>query len=153
MLGKLAAGVEQVWRPVRDKRTDSDRSPDLSHVQLSGTSDLTLDGRMKFSGNSLRCCRTHLLYHGTLLYDFPLEIVERCLRTPPRQPEYREGRRHGEFVANIKMTRDDLRRAVIDGWSDELDESRTDHLAASVRALTLSLTVEKYESEDWNRQR
>ena len=29
-------------------------------------------GELKFSGNSLRVRRTHLLYHGTLLYDFSL---------------------------------------------------------------------------------
>lgn len=171
VLGKLAAGVEQVTRPLRDSKSTSNRSGDLFHVQLSGTSDLTLDGRMKFSGNSLRCCRTHLLYHGTLLYDFPLEIVERCLRTPPRQPEYRQGRRHEEFVANIDMTRDGLRRAVVAGWRDELAvESRTefqvrppnrtdlevratDHLDDDVRALTLKLTVEKYNSDQWNHNR
>ena len=35
----------------------------------------------KFSGNSLRVKRTHLLYHGTLLYDFDLSLIAKCLRT------------------------------------------------------------------------
>ena len=60
---------------------------------LQGISDLTVD-RRKFSGNSLRCKRDHLLYHGTLLCQFPLQLISNCLRTPPRQPEYRDGRPH-----------------------------------------------------------
>jgi len=54
-------------------------------VQCCGTSDLAL-GALKFSGNSARCRRNYLLYHGTLLYDFPLELIDRCLAMPPRMP-------------------------------------------------------------------
>ena len=45
-----------------------------------GHSDLTLDN-LKFSGNSLRMRRRFLLYHGTLLYDFPLDLISRYLNT------------------------------------------------------------------------
>jgi lipoate-protein ligase A len=69
-------------------------------VSLSGISDLTIRDH-KFSGNSLRCKRDHLLYHGTILYGFPLENVARYLRTPPREPEYRAGRSHAEFLSNV----------------------------------------------------
>ena len=48
-------------------------------VQLRGTSDLAVDDN-KFSGNSLRCKRTHLLYHGTLLYDFDLSLISSLLK-------------------------------------------------------------------------
>ncbi|MDP6447918.1 MAG: lipoate--protein ligase family protein, partial [Pirellulaceae bacterium] len=60
-------------------------------VACQGSSDLTV-GVRKFSGNSLRCRRSHLLYHGTLLYNFTLDSVGQCLRAPPRQPDYRESR-------------------------------------------------------------
>ena len=52
-------------------------------VFQSDASDLVL-GDLKFSGNSARCRRRWLLYHGTLLYDFPLALVARCLKMPPR---------------------------------------------------------------------
>ncbi len=67
----------------------------------------------KFSGNSLRVKRTHLLYHGTLLYDFDLALIGKCLRTPPRQPEYRGARGHGDFVTNVSATRQELAEAVV----------------------------------------
>ena len=59
-----------------------------------GISDLALGGR-KFSGNAQQRKRRHLLHHGTLLYAFDLGRVGRHLRPPPRQPEYRAGRRAG----------------------------------------------------------
>src|SRR5262249_27251395 len=56
-----------------------------------GVSDL-VSGDRKFSGNSQQRKRLHLLHHGTLLYNFDLRRLERYLRLPPRQPEYRSGR-------------------------------------------------------------
>jgi lipoate---protein ligase len=99
------------------------------HVHCDGTSDLVLEqgagiptvrsplpAPRKFSGNSMRAKRTHLLYHGTLLYEFDLSLVEACLRMPPRQPGYRAGRSHGEFVANLPVDRQTLVAAIDCAW-------------------------------------
>lgn len=110
-----------------------------SGVKCHGTSDLAIDGR-KFSGNSARCRRNHLLYHGTLLYDFPLDLVERCLAMPPRMPDYRENRPHRSFIANLPLGREAIRRAVIEAFDanelrDHWPESRTAQLVAEKFAL------------------
>ncbi len=65
--------------------------PLAPEIAIRGTSDLELGGR-KVSGNSVRCKRRCLLYHGTLLYDFPLPLIGRLLQEPPRSPDYRAGR-------------------------------------------------------------
>ena len=71
-------------------------TPQEPVVQM-GISDLALvPTRKKFSGNSLRLRRrggpqSAALYHGTILYDFPLTRIEALLGTPPRSPEYRQG--------------------------------------------------------------
>jgi lipoate-protein ligase A len=93
--------------------------PLVANVERQGTCDLVV-GPHKFSGNSLRCRRHALLYHGTLLYNFPLELVSQCLKQPPREPEYRAGREHAAFVMNLPVTagamKDGLRRAwQVDG--------------------------------------
>jgi len=112
-------------------------------AEMRGTSDLVVEGR-KVSGNSLRCKRDHWLYHGTLLYDFDLALVGELLRMPPRQPEYRAGRPHGQFMANLAASADALRRALaialeadqpLEDWPCE----RTERLVAS-----------RYERDDWN---
>jgi lipoate-protein ligase A len=107
-----------------------------------GTSDLAITGR-KFSGNSLRCRREHLLYHGTLLYGFPLASVGELLGTPPRQPDYRAGREHGAFITNLAMDRStliaDLRRA----WQSD------DALPAPPLATAARLAAERYGNSEW----
>jgi len=115
----------------------------VPEVQCQGTSDLTLDDR-KFSGNSLRVRRTHLLYHGTILYEFPLSLVSECLRTPPRQPCYRQGRRHDEFLVNLPASRSALQEALIAGWA--AFEPWTDWPSQR----TLDLVDSRYSQAEWN---
>lgn len=85
--------------------------PLRSGVSCRGTSDLAVDFK-KFSGNSLRMRRRHVLYHGTLLCDFDLALLEELLGTPPRQPDYRAGRSHGAFVVNLKVPHALLKEAI-----------------------------------------
>jgi lipoate---protein ligase len=87
-------------------------------IELQGICDLTRDGK-KFSGNALRYRRDWLLYHGTILYDFPLELISRYLQTPPRQPEYRAGRSHIEFVTNWNVPREEIIAAVLKAWQSD----------------------------------
>ena len=84
-------------------------------TRFQGTCDLTWHNR-KFSGNSLRCQRNAMLYHGTLLYDYDLSILSQCLGTPPRQPDYRNGRDHGSFVTNLPASKEALSRALHQAW-------------------------------------
>jgi len=112
-------------------------------AELRGTSDLAIEGH-KVSGNSLRCKRDHLLYHGTLLYDFDLTLVGELLRMPPRQPEYRAGRPHGRFVANLPVGADGLRRALVAAF--EADKPLDDW----PREQTTRLVASRYGRDDWN---
>jgi len=114
-------------------------------LERKGTSDLAI-GDHKVSGNSLRCRKSHLLYHGTLLYNMPLDPLTRYLRFPPRQPDYRQGRSHADFVCNLKLSRDVVKQAVLAAW---------DHPTASItwpQEMTETLVSEKYSAETWNQQ-
>ncbi|MBM4000916.1 MAG: lipoate--protein ligase family protein [Planctomycetes bacterium] len=90
----------------------------LPNVARQGISDVAW-GDSKISGNSLRCKRTHLLYHGTLLYAFDLSLAPRVLRAAPRQPEYRRGRDHGAFIANAPLDPDRLRADLAEAWGTD----------------------------------
>jgi len=118
-------------------------APRAPGIECCGISDLAVDGR-KVSGNSLRCRREWMLYHGTLLHGLPIELIEQYLRMPARQPDYRAARGHVQFVTNLSVTRDALRAAVISAW--EIDRERTDW----PHGLTEQLVTEKYSTADWN---
>jgi lipoate---protein ligase len=127
---------------------DAFRKADLD-VSIEGISDLALsteDGLRKFSGNSVRLGRDAILYHGTLLYNYPLSEISRILGTPPRRPAYREDRSHDRFVANLPISGDTLRELVINAW-DAIDV-RSDSLDAAASALV----AEKYSHDAWNLQ-
>ncbi|PHS17667.1 MAG: lipoate-protein ligase A related protein [Blastopirellula sp.] len=115
-------------------------------VSMQGTCDLTWKNQ-KFSGNSLRCKRTHLLYHGTLLCDFPLELISQCLKRPPKVPNYRENRDHESFVTNLPVSIDKLRTELRSAWNAA--EAMTDW----PESLTAELVAEKYSQAAWNHQR
>ena len=114
----------------------------------AGTSDLAFlgaDGKLrKFSGNSMRAKRTHVLYHGTLLYDYDLQLVGECLRTPPRQPEYRAGRSHNDFIANLPVPRATIEAALQVAWPT------SGTLSEYPRTCVEQLVVERYSQEEWN---
>jgi lipoate-protein ligase A len=117
-----------------------------SEVEQEGISDLALGGR-KFSGNAQQRKRRHLLHHGTLLYAFDLGRVGRYLRPPPRQPEYRAGRPHADFLLNLPLPAEELKRRLRTVWGADTE---TDTWPADeVRRLV----VEKYDSAAWARRR
>ena len=118
-------------------------SPLTSPVQRDGTSDLTFNGR-KFSGNSLKCTSQSVLYHGTLLYDFPLNWISELLRSPPRQPAYRESRDHTSFVTNFPASSETLRRALKNAWSADQE------LRDWPREITQRLLRDRYSCHNWN---
>ncbi|MCC9606953.1 lipoate--protein ligase family protein [Blastopirellula sp. JC732] len=121
-------------------------SPYVEGVAFQGTCDLTWNNR-KFSGNSLRVKRDHVLYHGTLLYDFPLELIADCLRHPPRTPDYREQRDHTQFVTNLPISREQLKAALIETWG--ADQPLTEW----PQQRTADLVAERYATDEWNQMR
>lgn len=134
--------VDQAHHRVLDAIASALR-PHVPAVVRRGISDLAI-GQRKFSGNSLRCKQRHLLYHGTLLYDFPLELLDRCLAMPARQPDYRGGRAHGAFVANLPLDAASIRAALLSAW--DAAEPRASWPQERVRQLV----AERYGRPEWN---
>jgi len=115
-------------------------------MRRDGSSDLVL-GICKVSGNSLHLKSRALLYHGTLLYNFPLPLISQALKMPQKQPDYRAGREHGAFVANLPLTQAELKSALAQAWQAEMPR------AAWPKAETEALLHSKYRAPEWNLQR
>ncbi|MGC8549148.1 MAG: lipoate--protein ligase family protein [Acidobacteriaceae bacterium] len=68
---------------------------------VQGTCDVAVAGR-KISGNAQARRWRSLLVHGTLLVDFDLDLAEKVLPHPQREPEYRRARRHRDFLVTLR---------------------------------------------------
>ena len=73
----------------------------LSEVHKEGTSDLVIGDR-KIAGASLYRSADVLYYSTSLLVDPHVDLVERYLKHPPREPDYRRGRLHRDFICGLK---------------------------------------------------
>jgi len=123
-----------------------------SWASLSGKSsgveeitDLVCGGR-KISGSAQRRGRTHLLFHGTFLLSFDLGRMDWLLRDPARAPVYRAGRSHGDFVANLGVSAEVVRRGLKGTWG--ADHPFPGGLAPYVERLMR----ERYLRTEWHRR-
>jgi len=115
-------------------------------LDVGGSSDIAWRDR-KVSGNAQQRKRTHLMHHGSLLYDFDFEKAARYLKLPPRQPDYRRQRDHGDFLTNLPADAAMLTRCLRDVWRS------SDELVNSPLARVQALVAEKYSWDEWIRRR
>ncbi len=112
-------------------------------VKIQGHTDLAVDDR-KFSGNAQRRKRCALIFHGTFLHAFDLPLIEKFLRFPSLQPDYRHDRPHTDFVTNLEIDPAQLRSALRAIWNAE------ETLAAPPMEKIAALLREKYSRVEWN---
>jgi lipoate-protein ligase A len=115
-------------------------------VAVRGHTDLVVEDR-KFSGNSQRRKRQALLFHGTFLLNFPLELMVELLPFPSKQPTYRNQRQHVDFLCNLPIPADVVKQALRQAWQAE------EAFLAPPLAATQKLVHEKYSRDEWNLQR
>lgn len=112
-------------------------------VSVQGLSDLTL-GERKFSGNAQYRKREYVLVHGTFLLHFDLSLIERYLRLPATQPQYRRQRSHCEFLINAEVDPAKLRESLRLAWAADEDFTAIPH------GLIHRLMVDRYQCSGWN---
>lgn len=69
-------------------------------AQQRGISDVAV-GDLKISGNAQARKWKAVLLHGTVLIDMDSELMEAVLRHPLREPDYRSGRAHSDFIITL----------------------------------------------------
>lgn len=72
----------------------------IKNLSIKGYSDIAL-GERKILGSSLYRRGEIVLYQGSLLFNPDLNLMNRYLKYPDREPDYRRGRTHTEFVTSI----------------------------------------------------
>jgi lipoate---protein ligase len=137
--------VDTAQRYVLGRTLEAIRAEGVAAAEMLGSGDLTLGGR-KFSGSAQRRLRRHVLVHASLLYDFPLDAIDRYTRMPPRQPAYRGDRPHVEFVINLPLPRHRLVAALKAAW---LPVDRPETPAEIPEATLRSLVEGKFSKVGW----
>jgi lipoate---protein ligase len=112
-------------------------------ITVNGITDLSLDGR-KFSGNAQRRRRRYLLFHGTFLMEADLALIDRFLPLPVRQPSYRRGRSHADFLTTLPIPRSLLKQGFQQGWQATLPA------IPLPREHIQQLVQSRYSRSDWN---
>lgn len=91
------------------------RALGLPGLTCEGLSDLALYGR-KVSGNAQRRTHAAVLHHGTLLYNFDPGRAELFLAEPCREPAYRAGRSHRNFLGKLPLSSAGIQRRIVEAW-------------------------------------
>ncbi|MFH1010121.1 MAG: hypothetical protein V1784_02665 [bacterium] len=79
---------------------DGLRKIGFADVHRAGISDLAIQDR-KVAGSCIYCSRDLLYFSATLLVAPRVEFMERYLKHPLREPDYRRGRTHSDFVGML----------------------------------------------------
>jgi lipoate-protein ligase A len=114
-------------------------------VELQGSGDLTIDGR-KIAGSAQRRLRHWFLVHTSILYDFDLARISRYLTIPARQPDYRRGRSHEEFLSNLNLSRTIAGELVRAAWSVSSSSAKTTDVP---HHLLKSLLSDRFANRSW----
>ena len=107
-------------------------------LSQNGISDIVC-GQRKVAGTSLFRSRNYLLYQASLLVKLDTDLISRCLRHPSKEPDYRGGRSHAEFLVGLADMRSDLSVADVcgelrDSFAGKLAEVLADELVAPIPA-------------------
>lgn len=72
----------------------------IKNLSTNGISDICIDNQ-KILGSSIYRNKDRVLYHGVLNRAESVDVIERYLKHPVREPEYRAGRSHKDFVTSL----------------------------------------------------
>lgn len=112
-------------------------------VCVEGFTDLAIEGR-KVSGNAQRRKSRALLFHGCFLLRANLPLIEATLRMPSKEPGYRRGRPHRDFLTNLAVQAQDVVRSLAELWE------AAEELPALPLTVIEQLVDEKYRRPEWN---
>jgi len=94
----------------------------VKNLSLNGISDVCI-GNQKILGSSIYRNKDRVLYHGVLNRAESVDVIERYLEHPLREPEYRDGRSHKDFVTSLtqqgyQFTGEEIRCALLEAIHD-----------------------------------
>ncbi|MFC2092576.1 hypothetical protein ACFLSV_01625 [Bacteroidota bacterium] len=72
----------------------------IDNLSHKGISDIALNNK-KVLGSAIYRTKGKLFYHSVLNVSEPVSTIEKYIKHPNREPDYRNGRKHSEFVTSL----------------------------------------------------
>jgi lipoate---protein ligase len=96
----------------------------VKNLDYTGISDIAIEDK-KILGCSIFKSRDLFFYQGSLLVKPELHRINQYLRHPSKEPDYRNGRRHGDFITSLKqagydISLKDLEKNIFDEFKNGL---------------------------------
>ncbi len=113
--------LPRVIEGIADVVGEAVRRQGLGGVNRFGMGDICL-GHRKILGSSLYQTREAILYQGSLLVDADLGLIIRYLNHPSKEPDYRQGREHDDFLTTMALQGSVDRGRLIRDLTTLLDE-------------------------------
>lgn len=73
---------------------------ELGKLHQAGISDIAFENK-KICGTSMFRSRNYLLYQASILVETNIELIEKFLQHPSKEPDYRQGKSHRSFLASL----------------------------------------------------
>lgn len=73
----------------------------INNLGSKGISDISI-GERKIAGSSMYLIKDSLFYHSVLNIGEDISLISKYLQHPKREPDYRKGRSHSEFVTSLE---------------------------------------------------
>jgi lipoate-protein ligase A len=110
-----------------------------------GNRQSAIGNSLKFSGNAQRRKKNFLLFHGTFLLNFDIALIDKFLRMPSKEPDYRQGRSHKDFLTNVDLPADVVKKSMTEAWGANIDSPE-----GRWRSQVALLARDRYVTTEWN---
>lgn len=97
---------------------------EILDLKMKGISDISI-GNKKILGSSVYRKLNTVFYHAVLNVSESAEQMETYLKHPKREPDYRKGRSHAEFVTSLKNANEHIHTNTI----IKVLKNKLDHLS------------------------
>lgn len=97
---KEGISSKEIFREMNGRIISALQDLGVENLFEKGISDISI-GEKKILGSSIFKSREYMFYHAVLNYSEDVEFISKLLKHPKREPDYRNGRSHKDFVTSI----------------------------------------------------
>lgn len=118
----------------------------FAKLSQAGISDIVF-GDKKVAGTSMFRSRNYLLYQASILVDLDANLVGNLLKHPTKEPDYRKGRCHSDFLTSLREVHPltesaaEIAKVLKREFESDMTTCLGDHLIEVINSQTSALTA------------